>query len=137
MDIKRNDATNNRPEGSRIIDAPYVFIDIPVLTEQLRGENSWEKNDRNGITVFKSDKVTIVLTALKAGAEITNHTEDVFFTLMVLQGEIVVTTDDVERDVLKGQAVAFHPGVLQSIRAISPSNLLLTSYGKGQNPVME
>jgi quercetin dioxygenase-like cupin family protein len=130
MEIKRNDATVNRPEGSRVIDAPYVFIDIPAYTEQLREEKSWVKGDRNSITVFKSEETTIVVTALKAGAQITNNANEVFYTVLVLQGEVVVTTDDVERDVLRGQAVAFHPNVLHSIRAISDTNLLLTSYCK-------
>lgn len=128
MEIKRNDATINRPEGSRVIDAPYVFMDIPAFTDQLREEKSWDKGDRNSITVFKSEEITIVVSALKAGAEIRNSAADVLFTVMVLQGEVVITTDDVERDITKGQAVAFHPQVLHSIRAISDSNLLITSY---------
>lgn len=132
MEIKRNDATRSRPDGSRIIDAPYVFMDIPAFTEQLKNEKSWDKNHRNGITVFKSDEITMVVTALKTGAEIRNHTEDVFFTLMVLQGEIVVCTADIERDVTKGQAVAFHPHILHSIKALSDSTLLLTSYCKSK-----
>ena len=132
MEIKRNDATRSRPDGSRIIDAPYVFMDIPAFTEQLKTEKSWDKNHRNGITVFKSDEITMVVTALKTGAEIRNHTEDVFFTLMVLQGEIVVCTADIERDVIKGQAVAFHPHILHSIKALSDSTLLLTSYCKSK-----
>lgn len=130
MEIKRNDATRSRPEGSRIIDAPYVFMDIPAFAEQLKHEKSWDKNHRNGITVFKSDEITIVVTALKTGAEIRNHTADVFFTLMVLQGEIVVCTEDMEKDVIKGQAVAFHPHILHSIKALSDSTLMLTSYCK-------
>lgn len=132
MDIKRNDATANRPEGDRIIDAPYVFIDVPVLTDQLKREKSWTKYDRNSITAFKSDKITMVVTALKAGAEITNQKENAFYTVLVLQGEVVVTTEDIARDVSKGQAMAFHPHVLHSIRALSDSNLLLTSYCKAK-----
>ena len=130
MEIKRNDATRNRPEGSRIIDAPYVFMDIPTFADQLKNEKSWDKNHRNGITVFKSEEITMVLTALKTGAEIRNQTEDVFFTLMVIQGEIVITTADVEKAIMKGQAIAFHPHILHSIKALSDSTLLLTSYCK-------
>ena len=29
MENKRNEATLNRPEGDRVLDAPYVFINIP------------------------------------------------------------------------------------------------------------
>ncbi len=130
MDIKRNDATANRPEGDRIIDAHSVFMDIPVLLEQLKQENSWIKNDRNSITAFKSDRLTMVVTALKAGAEMTSQKATALYTVLVLQGEVVIRTNDLERDVTKGQAMAFHPDELQSIRAISESHLLLTSYCK-------
>jgi len=130
MEIKRNDATRNRPDGSRILDAPYVFMDIPAFADQLKHEKSWDKNHRNGITVFKSEEITMVLTALKTGADIRNHTEDVFFTLMVIQGEIVITTADVEKAIMKGQAIAFHPRILHSIKALSDATLLLTSYCK-------
>src|SRR5690606_19743096 len=70
MEFKRNESTLNRPEGDRVLDAPYVFIDIPSYIDQVKQEKAWEKNDRNGITVYKSDRVTIVITALQAGAEI-------------------------------------------------------------------
>ena len=130
MEIKRNDATRNRPDGSRILDAPYVFMDIPAFIDQLKNEKSWDKNHRNGITVFKSNEITMVVTALKKGAEIRNQTEDVFFTLMVIQGEIVIVTSEVEKAIIKGQAIAFHPHILHSIKALSDATLLLTSYCK-------
>ena len=66
MEIKSNQATGNRPEGDRILDAPYVFTDIPMYLEQLKSEKSWSKNDRNAITVYKSEKVTILVAVLKS-----------------------------------------------------------------------
>ena len=66
MEIKSNHSTGNRPEGDRILDAPYVFSDIPTYLEQLKSEKSWAKNDRNAITVYKSDKITIVIAILLA-----------------------------------------------------------------------
>ena len=42
MEIKTNQATKNRPEGDRVIDAPYVFIDIPGFVEQLKSESYLE-----------------------------------------------------------------------------------------------
>ena len=45
MEIKRNQATFNRPQGDRVIDASYVFIDIPAFVDQIKMEKAWEKND--------------------------------------------------------------------------------------------
>ena len=47
MPVKINDATINRPDGNRIIDAPAVSIDLQQFLTQLKDEKAWEKNDRN------------------------------------------------------------------------------------------
>jgi quercetin dioxygenase-like cupin family protein len=127
MDIKRNDATLNRPEGNRVIDAPYVFMDIPVFINQLKGEKSWDKNDRNGITVFKSDKLTMVVTTLKAGAEVKRNSDYGYLTLQVLKGEVRVVTTEEELTVMENQAIAFHPNVIHSFVAVSDTTILQTS----------
>ena len=49
------EATYNRPEGDREIDSPVLLIDIPDLIEQIKDENAWKENDRNAITVFKTE----------------------------------------------------------------------------------
>ena len=57
MEAKRNEATLNRPQGDRVLDASYVFINLPAFIRQMKKEEAWGKNDRNGITVFKTDKL--------------------------------------------------------------------------------
>ena len=74
MELKRNEATLNRPEGDRVLDAPYVFMDLDDFVKQLKDEKAWDKNDRNGITIFKTDNLTTVLTCLHKGAEIKDNT---------------------------------------------------------------
>lgn len=128
MEIKRNEATLNRPEGDRVIDAPYVFIDIPAFVDQLKDEKAWDKNDRNGITVFKSDNMTIVLTALQKKAELGNNMVDGFLTVHILKGKVRFTTPDGDIDANKNKMIAFHPGVCHSIRAKSNAVLLITNY---------
>ena len=128
MEIKRNEATLNRPEGDRVLDAPYVFIDIPSFIEQVKEEKAWEKNDRNGITVFKSDTLTIVVSALQASAEIRDNAVDGLFTIQVLKGDARVTTPDGDVNMTAGQLLTFHPQVPHSIQALSDSIFLLSNY---------
>ena len=52
MEIKKNDATLNRPEGERVLDASYVMVDIRSYVDQLHREESYSKNGKNGITVL-------------------------------------------------------------------------------------
>lgn len=127
MENKRNEATLNRPEGDRVIDAPYVFINIPDYVRQLKAEEAWQKNDRNGITVFKTGRVTMVLTCLHAKAELKDVLVDGIFTIHVLEGIVRVTSPDGEVDMQANQVMAFHQLVDHSIVAQMDSVLLLTN----------
>jgi quercetin dioxygenase-like cupin family protein len=128
MEIKRNEATRNRPLGDRVLDAPYVFADLPAFIAQVKDEKSWEKNDRNGITVFKSEGITIVISALKDGAVIKDNTVNGFLTLHVLNGKVRIETLEGDVEVGENNLVTFHPSVPHSIEARTDSVLLLTTH---------
>lgn len=130
MEIKHNDATRNRPDGPRVIDAPYLFADLQAYTDQVKDEKSWEKNDRNGITIFKSDNLTLVLTALKAGAVIKDNNVNGFFSIQVLEGAVRMETLEGDADMETGQLMIFHPCVPHSVEAKKDSVLLLTNHDK-------
>lgn len=131
MEIKRNEATANRPQGDRVIDAPYVFIDLPAFIDQITKEKAWEKNDRNGITVFKANNITMVITALQEGAKIDDNSVDAFLTLQVLGGKTRITSPDGDIEMYKNQVISFHPGVRHSVEALSDIILLLTTVNTG------
>ncbi|HEV8283333.1 MAG TPA: hypothetical protein VGQ09_03435 [Chitinophagaceae bacterium] len=130
MEIKRNDATLNRPEGDRVLDAPYVFMDLDEFTKQLKDEEAWEKNDRNGITIFKTDNLTTVLTCMHKEASIENNTVDGLFQVHVIDGKIRVTTDDGDAEMKQGEIMVFHPNVQHSIKALKKSTLLLQTINE-------
>lgn len=127
MEHRRNDATLNRPEGDRVLDAPYVFINLPDFIRQLKSEEAWQKNDRNGITVFKSERVTMVLTCLRAKAVMHDVVVDGIFTIHVLEGVVRVRTPDGEVDMQANQVMTFHQLVDHSIEAQMDSVLLFTN----------
>ena len=130
MEMKRNEATVNRPEGDRVIDAPYVFMDLARFIKQIKNEETWDKNDRNGITIFKTDNLTTVLTCLHKDALIKDNTVDGIFQVQVLGGKIRVTTADGDMDIEEGEMMVFHPGVQHSIEALKKSNLLLQTINE-------
>ncbi|MEO8403751.1 MAG: AraC family ligand binding domain-containing protein [Chitinophagaceae bacterium] len=128
--IKYNDSTRNRPDGERVVDADYVYSDMPVYIKQLQEEKSWDEGDRNAITIFKADQVTLVLTILKEGAAIIDNTIDGFITIQVMEGQVVVTTGEDEFDAPKGQLITFHPGIPHTVTAVKETVLLLTTLNK-------
>jgi len=127
MENRRNEATLNRPEGDRVLDAPYVFVNIPEFIRQLKSEEAWQKNDRNGITVFKTGRVTTVLTCLHAKAILKNNLVDGIFTVHVLEGIIRVKTPDGDVDMQANQIMALHQLVDHSIEAMMDSVILFTN----------
>lgn len=137
MENKRNEATINRPEGDRVLDAPYVFINIPDFIRQLKSEEAWQKNDRNGITVFKTGRVTMVLTCLRAKAIMHEVSVDGIFTIHVLEGIVRVRTPDGEVDMQGNQIITFHQLVDHSIEAMMDSVLLFTNNSSETSDTMD
>jgi len=132
MEIKRNEATLNRPDGDRVLDGTYVFVDIPSYIRQIKEEKAWEKSDRNGITVFKSDNITTVITVLQKGSAMRDSQTDEFLSVQVLDGNVRFSTPEGDIDAVKNQLITFHPQVKHSIEALSESIILLTTFNDKQ-----
>jgi quercetin dioxygenase-like cupin family protein len=128
MEFKRNEATLNRPDGDRVLDGTYVFVDIPSYVRQIREEKSWEKNDRNGITVFKSTDITIVITAMQKGATIKDNSVNGFLTLQILKGNLRISTLEGDIDATDHQMITLHPNIPHSIEALADTIILLTNH---------
>ncbi len=125
MELKNIDATINRPGGERLIDAPFVFVDMAKYISQLKSEESWDKNDRNGITVYKTDGITIVLTCLHRDAVIEKNSVDGWLTIQVLDGVVEFTVKEKTLVLKKNQLITLHPDVLHTIHAKKECALLL------------
>ncbi|MET0634885.1 MAG: hypothetical protein ABWZ25_02590 [Chitinophagaceae bacterium] len=130
MNIKYNESTHNRPEGERVLDARFLFSDIPAYLDQLKDEKAWKKRDRNAITLFKSTGLTIVLQTLKKGAEMGENELAGFLTLQVLEGKVDATIESQLVQVTRGVLV-LHPQVRHSIQVVEDTVILLTHYRVG------
>jgi quercetin dioxygenase-like cupin family protein len=125
MEYKRNEATLHRPEGERVLDAPYVYTDIDKYIDQLKDEEAWERYDRNGITIFKTDNLTTVLTCMHKGAAIKDNTVDGLFQVQVIEGKVRVTTEEGDMEMRENEMITLHPKVYHNIEALKKSTLLL------------
>ena len=132
MELKNIDATINRPEGERLIDAPFVFVDLQKYVEQLKHEDSWDKNDRNGITVYKTDGITIVLTCLHRDAVIEKNSVDGWLTVQVLDGTVDFTVKEKTLVLEKNQLMTLHPDIEHTIHAKKETVLLLINKTRNQ-----
>lgn len=137
MEIKFNEATPKRPMGGRILDAPFVFIDLPNYIRQLQYKEEWDNKDRNSITVFKSDELTTVLICIKEAAVIGSNSIDGLMSVQVLEGKIKMQVETETVELLKGQLINLHAFIQHSIEAMEESILLITNVSQTRNEMSE
>ena len=131
MELKRNEATLNRPKGDRVLDALYVVVDIPAFIQQLKEEPAWQKNDRNGITVFKTEHLTMVVTILHKDAVIKDNHIDGLATFQVIEGLVRISTIDGDIELKEKQLISLHSNEAHSIEALSDAVILISNYAHG------
>lgn len=126
MDNKFNEATPQRTEGNRPIDAPIVLIDLENFKDQVKNEPSWKDSDRNAITMFKSETLRLVLVALHEGAVLNPHSAKGVISIQVLEGKIKFSTDKETVELVKGQLLVLHETISHHVEAKKESTFLLT-----------
>lgn len=126
MLTKSNDATPQRPDGDRILDAELVLMNLNKAQEQIKSESAWLNSDRNAITLFKSEGLRIVLMALHTEAELKAHKAPGIITVQVLEGEIKFKTAIQESNLAKGEMLTLHKGITHSVLALKEAVFILT-----------
>lgn len=125
-DVKFNEATPQRPEGDRPLDAPLVEMDLSSFRRQIKEEQAWQNSDRNSITIFKKNSLRLVLIGLHQGAEMKSHTAPGIISVQVLEGKIKFKTEQQTAELSEGQMLALHSGIPHSVLAMEESVFLLT-----------
>jgi len=126
MENKSNDATSQRPDGKRILNAPLVEMDLYKFIEQIKEETTWTDSDRNSVTIFKSETMRIVLLGLHENAELKPHKANGVISVQVLEGKINFITEQQTSLVAKGQMLALQENIPHSVFALTETFLLLT-----------
>lgn len=126
MENKSNDATPQRPEGNRILNAPLVEMNLNEFIEQIKNETTWIESDRNSITIFKSETMRIVLMGLRENALLKPHKANGVISVQVLEGKVNFITEQENSTLEKGQMIALHENITHSVLALKESFFILT-----------
>ena len=135
METRHNESTELRPEGDRKIEGPLVTIDLPKFVNQITSEDSWFKNDRNAITVYKTNKYRITVVAMHSNAEMETDQENLvsgIVSIKVLQGNLQLTVNGESTSISNGQIAVIHENMPYKLKATETSIFLLTKAG--ENP---
>ncbi len=126
MENKSSDATPQRPDGERLLNAALVEMNLNEFIMQIRSEPNWANRDRNSVTIFKSDSMRIVLLGLHENAELKPHKANGVISVQVLEGKIEFTAGDQTAYLEKGQMIALQENIMHSVKALAESFFLLT-----------
>jgi len=126
MENKSNEATPQRPEGDRMLNAPLVEMNLNKFIAQIKQETTWADSDRNSMTIFKSDSMRIVLLGLHQNAELKTHIANGIISVQVLEGKITFTAEQQTVSLEKGQMIALQEKIPHSVLALEESFFLLT-----------
>jgi len=128
MEEKRNNATPQRPEGARPLDAGLIPINIPKYITLIKEEEAYHKNGKNAITVFKSDSLTITLIALKEGENIHpgNEENEATMSLQLITGHLFFESFGNEIALTDGELLTLHQQLSFKAKAITDCICLLT-----------
>lgn len=126
MSERSNQPTPQRPAGQRVLDAPLVTIDLKTLVKQIKEEEAWKMKDRNAITVYNTHGMSIVIMALRKGAELKRHQAQGIISVQVLEGKMKFVTDEETVERATGEMLTLHENIPHSVLAVEETVFLLT-----------
>jgi len=123
---KSNDATPQRPAGTRPLNAPLLVLDLPHAQVQIKQEPAWHSSDRNALTLLQADGMRLVLIALHEGAEMKTHTAPGIISVQVLEGHLGFQAQGQTAELKPGQLLTLQTDLPHSVVARQESVFLLT-----------
>lgn len=85
-----------------------------------------DASGRRAETLLKNDGMRVVLTTMRAGAILAEHTAPGAITIHALRGRFTVHAGDEERHLGPGELLAIAAGVRHDVQAIADGAFLLT-----------
>jgi quercetin dioxygenase-like cupin family protein len=101
-------------------------MDLNAFKHEVKNESTWAESDRNSVTIFKSETMTIVLIAMHKNAELKTHKADGVISVQVLEGKIEFNTDQQSTQIEKGQMIILQENIMHNVSAMMESCFLLT-----------
>lgn len=118
--------TGSAQRPARKLAASTLVFDLAAEQASLKQEASWQHGDRNARTLLKEAGFRIVLTVIKPGTRIKEHSTEGRATIQTLAGRLRVHLPGQPVDLPVGHLLALDRNVLHDVEALEESAFLLT-----------
>jgi quercetin dioxygenase-like cupin family protein len=117
-----------RPHPEDRLAAPVQVVDLAAAALELRAEPHASVAGHRQIAVIRHGPATVILLVFETDGLLKEHSAEGVVTIHVLRGGLQVVADEEARVVASGELMALAPGVPYSVRALAPSEMLLTVH---------
>ncbi len=117
---------SRKPLNMLSLDAPLLTFDLRALVRQMKDEEAWRKGERHSMPLFKTDRMRVMLIALRAGAALSSHRADGPITVQVIEGRITFSAESQTVTLAAGQMLSLQAGLPHAVNAPEESVFLLT-----------
>lgn len=115
--------TEQRP--ARRVVASALGFDLAAEATSLKEERSWQRGDRNARTLVEESGFRVVLTALKVGAQLSEHHTGGSVSIQTLAGCLRLRLGERVIDLPTGHLLVLEHNVPHSVEALEESVFLL------------
>jgi quercetin dioxygenase-like cupin family protein len=117
-----------RPHPEDRLAAPVQVVDLASAAAELRAEAHPAVAGHRQIAVVRHGPVTIIQFVFDAGGLLKQHRADGVVTIHVLEGRLKVIVEEEVQEIGRDELLALAPGVMHSVEALIPTDMLLTVH---------
>jgi quercetin dioxygenase-like cupin family protein len=107
------------------LESPMLSFDLNAEIEQLRKEDAWQ-GGRDSKTLVKHPDFRVVLTVLKSGARLHEHSAAGTISVQTVAGHVRMHVKEQVFDLPAGHLLALERSIAHDVEALEDSAFLLT-----------
>ncbi|MEJ7655298.1 MAG: cupin domain-containing protein, partial [Chloroflexia bacterium] len=126
--------TGSPQRQPEVLAAPVLAFDLIAELERLRGEDAYERGERNARTLVHEPDFRIVLIALKKGGKLEEHRAPARISIHALDGRLQVRVPLEVVELPAGRLLALEADIPHEVEALEEGAFLLTIGWHGGRP---
>ena len=119
----RNGSSHHPAPG---LTRPAPVVDLAAEVKALKESASWEHAHNSARTLSRKGRLRVVLTAMRAGAILTEHRTPGEASIQAISGHLRVHLATQTVDLTAGSLIVLDPGAPHTVEALEESAFLLT-----------